>query len=37
MSYPGYRSADGDTDFGRFFNPEMAPLPEFDELLLHRP
>lgn len=27
MSYLGYRSGDADTDFGRFFNPEMAPLP----------
>ena len=26
MSYLGYRDDDADTPFGRFFNPEMAPL-----------
>ena len=27
MTYLGYRTADADTPFGAFFNPDMAPLP----------
>lgn len=26
-NYLGYRAGDQDTPFGKFFNPEMAPLP----------
>ena len=26
-TYLGYRPGDGDTEWGSFFNPEMAPLP----------
>lgn len=27
MSYLGYRGTDADTEYGRFFNPDMADLP----------
>ena len=34
MSYLGYRDDDADTPFGRFFNPDMAPLPRHVVLAL---
>ena len=36
--YLGYRGDDADTPFGKFFKPEMAPLPEHVvEALQHGP
>lgn len=38
MSYLGYRDGDGDTPFGEFFDPQMAPLPgHVVEALHHGP
>jgi hypothetical protein len=37
-AYLGYRNSDADTAFGKFFNPEMAPLPRhIVEALEHGP
>jgi len=38
MTYLGYRDRDADTPFGRFYNPDMAPLPRpVAEALEHGP
>ena len=38
MAYLGYRDGDADTPFGKFFRPEMAPLPRHVvEALEHGP